>query len=173
MLEEDINVASFVYLELALGIVVEAMGEAERGVGCLCLVVESELSADGLVGVGGVVHVNDELSELDSLGVGRLVLEAKIGSSGGAPVDTEVVLLEGRTSRVEHEVSTDGNAGLSEVAEGEVTEKGPQVEEGLSSGVGACVLEATLELRDLSSNRHGPCSAIEDEVEAIGLGPFL
>jgi len=44
------------------------VGEAEISRDCVLLGVEGELGADGLVGVGGVVQVEEEGSNLDVLG---------------------------------------------------------------------------------------------------------
>lgn len=173
VLEEGVHVAIVVYLHLARGLVVELVGQAEGGLAGLGLVVECELGADGLGGASGVVHIDKELAELHSLGIGRLVLQAEDGASSRAPVEAEVVLLEGRGLRVEDEVATERGARLSEVAEGEISEECPKVEEELRSSVGTDVLEATLELGGLAGSGDGPRSAIKDEAEALGVGEFL
>lgn len=136
------------------------MGQAEGCVAGLGLVVECELGAHGLVAVSGVVHIDKELAKLHSLGVGRLVLQAENRASSGAPVEAEIVLLKSGGLRVEHEVTTKSGVRLGEIAEGEVTEEGPKVEEKLSSGIGAGVLEAALKFGGLASSRDGPGSAI-------------
>ena len=117
--------------------------------------------------------MNEEFSELKRLGVSRLVLKANVGTISEAPVHTEIVLLKKGSRRVENEVSTDSDARSSKVTESEVSKEGPQVEEGLCSGFGTCVLKATLEVGDLSVCIYCLSSAIDDKAETLSVCPFL
>jgi len=85
VLQERVHVAVVVDLELAGGVVVELVGQAESRLDDLLLPVEGELGAHGLRGRGCVVDEQEELAELQLLLVYRFVLEANEGVACGVP----------------------------------------------------------------------------------------
>lgn len=107
VLEGGVEVTVLVHLELSAGLVVELVLHSESGGDDLGAPVEGELRADSLGVVGNVVHEEEELAELESLGVRRLVLEAEVGLVAETPVETEVVLVEVAGVGVNVELATD------------------------------------------------------------------
>lgn len=85
MLEHCIHTAALIHLELAGGVVVEAVEETKAGFNRLLLPVKGELSADCLVGVGGVAHIQNESAELDNFLVSGFVLQTNKSIGGWAP----------------------------------------------------------------------------------------
>jgi hypothetical protein len=94
VLESSIDGALVVDLELAGGVGVESVPEAEAGVDVAGGPVEAELGAHGLVLGRRVVHQQEEPSEGEGLLLGGLVADAKEGAGSGLPVQAPVELVE-------------------------------------------------------------------------------
>lgn len=88
MLEDAINSAFIVNLELSRGEVVELLEDTDSGDDLLGGPVVHELSANDLVDGGSVVEVNKESAELDRARSG--VLETEVSTLSSVPVDTPV-----------------------------------------------------------------------------------
>lgn len=90
--EEGFEEAGVGDLELAGEVSAEGVDQGKPGSHGLLLPVEGELRADGLEERGLVVEVEEELADLDLLGVGGLVSEANEHVAGGREGGSEVVL---------------------------------------------------------------------------------
>jgi len=170
--EHCVEVAILVHLELSCGVSVESVGNTELGLDALGDPVEGELAANSLAGVGRMVHVEEELSELESLLVGGLVLEANVGLVSEDPVKAEVVLLEVGGVGVKVELATEGEVLAHTVGPGQVSKVGPCVYEELGSNLLGDVLKATLEV-GVSRGTSGLCVNSADELESLGDVEFL
>lgn len=108
VLEDCVEVAVLVDLELSASLSVEPVCDTELCLNSLGGIVECELATDGLGSGGGVVHVEEELANLEGLLVSGLVLEAKVGLASKEPVHAEVVLLEVGGVGVQVELAAEG-----------------------------------------------------------------
>lgn len=172
MLEDGIEEAVVVDLELGWGILVESVGHSQSGLNSLLVPVEDEFSANNLGESGGVVDEEVESAELEHLLVGGDVLNTNESIGCWAPWETEVVLLEVAYWGVEDEVGTKSEVLASEVGEVGLTKEGSNVEEGLNSCIRAGVLKANLEIRNAGCG-DSPGSAIGNKLEAFNIGKSL
>lgn len=167
VLEHGVEVAVLVDLELAAGLAIELVRHTELGLDGLGGPVEGELAADGLGGGGGVVHVEEELAELEGFLVHGLVLEAEVGLIGEDPVEAEVVLLEVGGVGVEVELAADGEVRAPAVGPGVLDEVAAEVEEDLVAELVGDVLKPGLEV-GLVGRASGLGVDVADELEALG-----
>lgn len=135
VLEEGINVAAVVDLELAGGLLVELVRETKAGLEGLGLPVEGELSANNLRGGSSMVHKEEKLANLNRALALGLVLESNESVGGRAPVKTPVVLVNVLFLGVDNKIGSESKVVLYEIAEGNVGKKGSCIEEKLTLGL--------------------------------------
>ena len=116
MLNNSINIGVLINLELAIGGIIELVSDGELGFDLLASPVVGELRTDSLAGCGGMTEVEPEFSECQRLLFSSDVLDAELGTCGGVPYKTELVVKNLLALDVYVEVGTE-EIGLVKVRE--------------------------------------------------------